>query len=214
MGRNLEYSVTQVYPTIMTKQRKSRSTQKSPSKHNSNTVRIIAGDWRGRKLTFPSIAGLRPSGDRMRETLFNWLAPYIGNAAVLDLFAGSGSLGFEALSRGAASATFVEANPSAAASIKANLQTFDAKNADVYPHRAEDFIQSALASVDIVFIDPPFSANLHNQILAAIHKKQLISPSGLIYIEAPKDSPLELPQNWIIRKDQFSGQVRYLLCQN
>lgn len=205
----------------MVNRRKSRSTEKSvsgsKSKHNSNAVRIIGGDWRGRKLVFPNIEGLRPTGDRMRETLFNWLAPYINGAQAVDLFAGSGALGFEALSRGASAVDFVEVNAQAATSIRQNLEMLNAnsqqQSAIVQQKSAFDYIKDCNNnSCDLLFIDPPFSDNLHNQIFELIELQNLMKPNSWIYIEASENGALEIPKNWAIHREKVSGQVRYLLC--
>lgn len=182
------------------------------SRHNTNKIRIIAGDWRGRKLTFPSIPGLRPTGDRMRETLFNWLAPYIHQARVLDLFAGSGALGIEALSRGANNCIFVESDQHAARGLAENLSALKCKNAQVMDQDAFKTLNTlAPHSVDILFLDPPFDSQLHNRILDRICSCQALAQAALVYIEAPVNETIEIPANWLLLNTKVSGQVSFSL---
>ena len=196
----------------MANRRKSRS-QNKPT-HNSNSIRIIGGDWRGRKLSFPSAEGLRPTGDRMRETLFNWLAPEIGGAQVIDLFAGSGSLGLESLSRGAAHATFIETNPMAAKAIEENLGLLECTSASVKQLQADSYVQSLAPNLfDILFLDPPFAENLHSEILALINSSQIMKPGAGLYIEAPVSASVAIPASWSVHRKKVSGQVNHLLCR-
>jgi len=205
----------------MANHRKSRSTEKfnsSPSsraksRHNSNHVRIIGGEWRGRKLSFPTVDGLRPTGDRMRETLFNWLSAEIYGASVVDLFSGSGSLGFESLSRGASQVTFVELNDQAVKSIQQNLGLLKTSHALIKHQSAFDYIQSSETnSCDLLFLDPPFDDGIHNKILACIDAQQMMKQGASLYIEAPATTPIAIPPNWKIHREKISGQVKYLLC--
>lgn len=207
----------------MAQNRKSRTSQKTitkcNSKHRSNHVRIIGGDWRGRKLAFPDIDGLRPTSDRMRETLFNWLAPHMAGARVIDLFAGSGALGLESLSRGAVNIVFVELNNLAATAIGDNLSLLnraglDAGCADLRQQSAFQYLQSAEpGSCDILFLDPPFANNIHNEILSLIASRQIMRRNAYIYIEAPLHTDLEIPANWLNHREKISGQVHYRLYQ-
>ena len=200
----------------MTNHRESRLKEKSispKSRHNSNSVRIIGGEWRGRKLAFPNIKGLRPTGDRMRETLFNWIAPDIHGANVIDLFAGSGALGLESLSRGASQVTFIELNSQAAQSICDNLELLSANHALVKKTSALDYLQMVPEnSYDLLFLDPPFAEELHNDVLALIDKRNIMKQDAWVYIEAPATTKLAIPSNWTIHREKTSGQVRYLLC--
>jgi len=183
-----------------------------PSRHLTNQVRIIAGEWRGRKLTFPDISGLRPTGDRMRETLFNWLAPHVHQSRVLDLFAGSGALGMEALSRGANNCIFVESNQNATKTLAENLSALRCKNAQVVHQNAFDAINTLLPqSIDILFIDPPFDSHLHNSILDKICNSQILALSALVYVEAPVNETIEVPSNWPLLNKKISGQVSFFL---
>lgn len=175
-----------------------------------NRVRIIGGQWRGRKLPFPSSEGLRPTGDRIRETLFNWLMTQLPGARVLDVFAGSGALGFEALSRGAAHCVMLEKTPLVYASLKQNAQTLQADNCELVNSCALSWIaQSAAAAFDIVFIDPPFAdANLKpTHICEQLVARKLLADGAFVYVEQAKDSPLPLPTSFELHRSLNAGQV-------
>lgn len=200
--------------------RKARPTSaKSPTKPTTatgkpqahdNRVRIIAGTWRGRKLPFPSSEGLRPTGDRIRETLFNWLAPYLPNARVLDMFAGSGALGFEALSRGAAHCLMLEKTPAVAQSLQQNAQTLGANNLQLHAGCAEAWLtQAASEPFDVVFIDPPFAVQTLNQstLAAQLAARGLLNDGALIYVEQARDTPLALPAGFSLHRSLNAGQV-------
>jgi 16S rRNA (guanine966-N2)-methyltransferase len=176
-------------------------------------LRIIGGQWRGRKLSFPEIEGLRPTGDRIRETLFNWLAPDIQSAKVLDLFAGSGALGLEALSRGAELAVLIEKHPQAAANLLSHLKTLSAENAKVLSMDALQFLQQGNAGdpYSIIFIDPPFNADLWQPIVDLLNQPQWLATNAWIYVETPKESNWQAPENWHLHRDKMAGQVRYRL---
>jgi len=189
---------------------KSSSTNKPKG---SNQLRIIGGQWRGRKLGFPDVDGLRPTGDRIRETLFNWLAPDIQGAHCLDLFAGSGALGLEALSRGAESSVLLEKNALAAQHLKSNLQLLRAGNGKVEHVDSLQWLnqQQAPHRFDIVFIDPPFALELWEPIAAALETHNWLSDEAVIYLEAPRDAQLQLPANWHLHRDNQAGQVSFRL---
>lgn len=176
-------------------------------------LRIIGGQWRGRKLSFPEIEGLRPTGDRIRETLFNWLAPDIQGARVLDLFAGSGALGLEALSRGAERAVLIEKHPQAAANLVSHLKTLSAENAKVLSMDALQFLQQGNAGdpYNTVFIDPPFNADLWQPIVELLNQPQWLATNAWIYVETPRESHWQAPENWHLHRDKMAGQVRYRL---
>ena len=191
-----------------------KSNNKKTARHNTNSVRIIAGDWRGRKLSFPDIPGLRPTGDRTRETVFNWLAPYIYESRVLDLFAGSGALGMEAISRGAKHCIFVEAEHQAAQSLSNNLKSLQCDIGKVIQKNAFDALYEIPAhSIDLLFLDPPFDAQLHQSILDSLGARQILAPSALVYLEAPSHELIQLPIGWSQLKEKVSGQVRFSLYQ-
>lgn len=200
----------------------SKPVAKSPAKSSTKTVkgsnqlRIIGGLWRGRKLSFPEVDGLRPTGDRIRETLFNWLAPDIQGARCLDVFAGSGALGLEALSRGAESSLLLERNFAAAQQLKANLQLLQASNGRVEQVDSLNWLtgpqsQQPSHAFDIVFIDPPFALELWDKIAAALEASNWLADDAVIYLEAPRDAQLQLPAHWHLHRDKQAGQVSYRL---
>ena len=182
-------------------------------------VRIIGGEWRGRRLPVVDLPGLRPSGDRARETLFNWLQPYIGGARCVDLFAGTGVLGLEAFSRGAAEVTLVENTPLAVQALRAALVKLEVPGAKAGVHLAETdalkWLQTRESlTLDIVFIDPPFSSRLETQAMTLLVDRNLVSEGGLVYIETSRNTPPFHPGlGWEILKDQSIGEVRMLLLK-
>lgn len=182
---------------------------------NQSTLRIIGGQWRGRKLAFTPAEGLRPTTDRVRETLFNWLAPLVNDARCLDLFAGSGALGLEALSRGARHCDFVDTSSAAMAQIKRHLQTLEA---DALGHchlmTASAFLQASREAYDIVFIDPPFGRDLADPACAALEASGAVSTGGLIYLETPVRKPAPIvPSTWQVYREKVAGEVSYRLFE-
>jgi 16S rRNA (guanine966-N2)-methyltransferase len=180
-------------------------------------VRIIGGRWRSRKITFPALPGLRPTADRIRETLFNWLAPYIQTTKCLDLFAGSGALGFEALSRGAASVTFVDHAAKVIESLQANAALLAATNAEFILGECPGNMPSLVnAPFDIVFLDPPFNQGLIEPAAKWLEDNQLLAKHALIYVETEINlSPLPVPANWqVLREKHTSSLYYYLLKRN
>lgn len=184
-----------------------------PPRKGSNQLRIIGGLWRGRKLSFPDVDGLRPTGDRIRETLFNWLAPDIQGARCIDLFSGSGALGLEALSRGAQSSLLLEKHAGAAQQLKSNLQLLKAENGRVEQVDSLQWLkqQPPPHEFDIIFIDPPFALDLWEPIAAALEAQAWLSDDAVIYLEAPRDAHLQLPSNWLLHRDKHAGQVSFRL---
>lgn len=177
-------------------------------------VRIIGGQWRGRYLDVPQAEGLRPTPNRVRETLFNWLAPTLPGASCLDLFAGTGVLCLEALSRGAGQVTMVERSPQAAARLRENLAILKAQGAQVVCADALDFLHGPAEARDIVFIDPPFASDLIARAAALIEERGWLRPGGLAYIEAPASlDPLPVPSSWEIVRSKTAGQVGYHLLR-
>lgn len=180
-------------------------------------VRIIAGLWRGRKLPVLNAQGLRPTGDRVKETLFNWLMPYIVDARCLDAFAGSGSLGFEALSRQAKSVTFLELDKAVAKQLSQNLQTLKCSEnqAKVINQSSLDYLKSIQNQphFDVVFLDPPFHFGLAEQAIQLLSENHWLAPDALVYVETERDKPLDVPENWILLKEKNTGQVSYRLYQ-
>jgi len=179
-------------------------------------LRIIGGSLRGSKLLVPDAPGLRPTADRVRETVFNWLMPFIDGARCLDLFAGTGALGIEALSRGAAAVDFVETDPRLAQALRENLGRLHQESAAAV--RCGDAI-SILASVpatryDIVFIDPPFTAALWETAAAALHAGDWLRDGALIYLEMPAHAQPVVPPQWELHRSSTAGAVRYLLYRS
>jgi 16S rRNA (guanine966-N2)-methyltransferase len=173
-------------------------------------VRIIGGSLRGSKLDVLDAPGLRPTPDRVRETLFNWLMPVIEGARCLDLFAGTGALGIEALSRGAAVVDFVESDARLAAQLRANLLRLK-QTASVHGFSATRFVESIEHRYDIVFIDPPFSENLWESSMEAIQTQALLTDDGWIYVESPTDRELVAPPQWQMHREGRAGAVRFVL---
>lgn len=181
-----------------------------------NQLRIIGGQWRGRKLAIADIDGLRPTGDRIRETLFNWLMPVIKESVCLDLFAGSGALGLEALSRGAKSVLLLEKHPRAADTLRQHCQTLGTDQAQLITTDSLLWLKEKPArgdKIDIAFIDPPFAANLWDSAIAALEQSGLLAEDAWIYIEAPKTTPITCPANWQLHREKHAGQITYRLYQ-
>lgn len=189
-----------------------RKKPQASQREAQNKVRIIGGKWRGRLLPFPSVEGLRPTGNRLRETLFNWLAPNISGSRCLDLFAGSGAMGFEAASRGAASVTMVELSKTAATQLISNQHLLKAQQVTVVQADALGWLGNCSnEQFDILFLDPPFAANLWQPTLDAVVAADLLAPNGLVYLECPADLTVVAPASWTLHRDKTGGTVRYQL---
>lgn len=191
----------------------SRSPRRSPPAHASaprgtGQVRIIGGRWRGTKLAVPDRPGLRPSGDRVRETLFNWLMPVLPGARVLDLFAGTGALGLEALSRGAAHATLVERDPGLAAALRDACVRLGAQ-ATVVAQDALAWLAGQQATFDLVFLDPPFADGLWEPALAALQPR--LATDAWVYVESPAGTVPPAPPGWALHREGQTRDVRYAL---
>lgn len=179
-----------------------------------NRVRIIAGRWRGRRIEFPDAHGLRPTPDRVRETLFNWLQPTIAGAKCLDLFAGSGALGFEALSRGAASAVLLERDREVCRQLRANAELLRADGVEIECADALQWLRTAPPRrFDIVFLDPPFASELLQAACELLDARNWLAPGASVYLEAPADARLLLPPTWSIARSKQAGQVGYHLAR-
>lgn len=175
-------------------------------------IRIIGGQWRGRKLPVPDSPGLRPTTDRVRETLFNWLAPSMVDARCLDCFAGSGALGLEALSRYAASATLLEMDRSVSQQLQQNLTTLKATNGKVVNTNALTFLAQQGTPHDVVFIDPPFRKGLLEETLTLLENNGWLADDALIYVESEVENGLPpVPVHWDLHREQVAGQVAYRL---
>ncbi|MDE4006553.1 16S rRNA (guanine(966)-N(2))-methyltransferase RsmD [Glaesserella parasuis] len=182
------------------------STQNRPA----GEVRVIAGLWRGRKLPVLNAEGLRPTTDRVKETLFNWLMMDIAGSRCLDCFAGSGSLGIEALSRQAQAVVFLEKFADAANQLKKNLVSLKAENGKVIQTDTLQFLaqKNSEAPFDLVFVDPPFHQGFVPQVLTALEQNGWLAENALIYVETEKNhSPLVLPEHWQVVKEKTAGQV-------
>ena len=198
--------------------RNSAARRQNVLKDDTSTLRIIGGDWRSRKLAFPAIEGLRPTPDRVRETLFNWLQTSTPGAACLDLFCGSGALGFEALSRGAASVTFVDRAPEVVHQIRQNLNLLKAQNAEVICAAVMDWLEVKKADqeprYDLVFLDPPFRQDMISSAATLLETRNLLNSNALIYIETEKHwQPNGIPANWSLYREKTAGEVSYRLYQ-
>lgn len=187
-----------------------RSVQSASAKHASK-LRIIGGDWRSRQLPILDLDGLRPTTDRVRETVFNWLNFEIPGARCLDLFSGSGALGFESLSRGAKSCTFVELNRAVAQQIKHNLVSLNSDHGDVVNSDAIAYLHTPPSAYDVIFLDPPFRKGLLDKILPLL-SDEWVKPNGYIYIERESEQALSaLPAHWQLEKEKRAGQLTYAL---
>lgn len=183
-------------------------------KQQTGQVRIIAGQFRGRKLPVIMADGLRPTTDRVKETVFNWLMPYLYNAKCLDCFAGSGSLGFEALSRGVSSTQFYELNATAVKQIQENILLLKANNAQVNKGSCLQLLETEQQKFDLIFIDPPFRKGFVGQTAQLLESKQLLADEAVIYVEVESElAELHIPLNWQLLKEKVSGQVAYRLYQ-
>ena len=184
-----------------------------PANGGDGQLRIIGGQWRSRQFNFPMAAGLRPTPNRVRETLFNWLAPYVEGAKVLDPFAGSGALFLEALSRGAGSALALDLNPAAVASLRGHLTTLGCDNGQLVQGDAIAYLGSQPASpFDLVFLDPPFSQDLLLPACNLLEEKGWLASDAWVYTESENPpSSLGMPGNWRLHREQKAGQVYYAL---
>ena len=185
---------------------------KKPTSGGSGQIRIIGGQWRGRKLPVPDSPGLRPTTDRVRETLFNWLAPSMVDARCLDCFAGSGALGLEALSRYAASATLLEMERHVAQQLQKNLATLKAGHGKVVNTNSLPFLNQAGTPHDLVFVDPPFRKGLLEETLRLLESNGWLADSALIYVESEVENGLPpVPAGWDLHREKIAGQVAYRL---
>ena len=176
-------------------------------------LRIIGGARRGRVISFPAIPGLRPTPDAARETLFNWLQPMIEGARCLDLFAGSGALGLEAASRGAAAVVMVERNIKVARQLRQTITVAALQNAQVIKREARRYLAQTTGVFDIVFIDPPYGRGLAQECCALLESRSLVAAQTRVYVEAERAlQAADLPANWRILHAKNAGQVFYHLA--
>jgi 16S rRNA (guanine966-N2)-methyltransferase len=191
-------------------EKRSSKSSVTVSSKPSGTVRIISGRFRGRKLPVLNVQGLRPTTDKNREMLFSWLMPYTSDAKCLDAFAGSGGLGFEALSRYGKSCTFIELNKNAAKQVAENIQLLDlsAQQAQIIQGDTLETLNHLSQAYDLIFLDPPFNQNLLPQTIQCIDKNGLLSIDGVIYIECEGQCVnYSVPTNWQLIKEKRSPQV-------
>jgi len=180
----------------------------------SHQLRIIAGKWRSRKVPVLELAEIRPTPDRVRETLFNWLSAVIGDANCLDLFAGSGALSFEALSRGAKHVVMVDKSPMVIASLRATAQELGADNITFYQGHAPEKIILPKEPFDIIFLDPPFNQNLINVSCEWLIKNKLIHEKTYVYIEMEKENEtLNILPYWHVLKEGKTKHIKYYLLR-
>lgn len=187
----------------------------------SNQLRIIGGDWKGRKLHFPDAPNLRPTPDRVRETVFNWLAPMIHGAYCLDLFAGSGALGLESLSRGAAFTTFVDSHKKVTQALQSHLDLLGANDkANIFSVDGVKFLSHEKFKIteskkyDLVFLDPPYHLDLMRKVVPLLEENNWLNENAMLYLEIEKRQSLpELPTNWKQLKEKTAGEVNYFLFQ-
>lgn len=187
----------------------------------SNQLRIIGGEWRGRKLRFPDAPNLRPTPDRVRETIFNWLAPMIHGSRCLDLFAGSGALGLEALSRGAEFTTFVDSHKKVTQALQGHLELLNANDkAEVLQMDGvkflshDNFINTEARIYDLVFLDPPYHLDFMQKVVLLLEANGWLADNAMLYLEIEKRQSLpELPKNWKQLKEKTAGEVNYFLFQ-
>jgi 16S rRNA (guanine966-N2)-methyltransferase len=180
-----------------------------------NEVRIIGGAWRGRKIRFPAdVPGLRPTPDRVRETVFNWLREEVTGSRCLDLYAGSGALGLEALSRGAREVVFVDRHPRVARSLADTLAAFGSDAGVVRRDDAQTFLRARGEPFDIVFLDPPFDAAVLPELVSLLETHAWLRPGGLVYLEAPAgEGTPPLPARWSLHRSKRAGEVGYHLAR-
>ena len=194
----------------MSRSKTSRNARPQNSKHGgAGKLRIIGGEWRSRQLPVASVEGLRPTPDRIRETLYNWLTGWVPGARCLDAFSGTGALGLEALSRGATHTTFLEYSPVAARMLQSNLSTLNCKNAEVVHTDASLWLsKKADAAYDLVFLDPPFHKGFVAPICQQLNENGYLSENGLVYIESEVElGQPDVPANWQLWKEKTAGQV-------
>ncbi|MGH1372028.1 MAG: 16S rRNA (guanine(966)-N(2))-methyltransferase RsmD [Cellvibrionaceae bacterium] len=196
----------------MKRRRSAPPKDKTVKAAGNQTLRIIGGQWRGRKLSFASVDGLRPTGDRIRETLFNWIMTDLPSAHCLDAFSGSGALGLEALSRGAASAVLIEQDRNAAHQIRENLQLLNCNRAQVEQTSCLTWLaQQPSKPFDVVFLDPPFQQHLWADTIALLEQPGWLSDGAAIYVETPRSLPLSTPADWQLHREKHAGDVSYRL---
>ena len=189
-----------------------KSGRKRPAK-GSGSFRIIGGRWRGKRLSFPDSEGLRPTPDRVRETLFNWLQGRIPGARVLDLYAGTGAIGLEALSRGASSLVAVERSPALVRQLEAHLEALGVEGARVIRGELPEALGQVGGDHDLICLDPPFRAGVAPTLLGRIGELGLLAPEGLVYLESERDLDTDALEGWRVFREAHAGQVGFRLFE-
>ena len=180
----------------------------------SGKIRIIGGDWRGRRLQVMEQQGLRPTPDRVRETLFNWLMPYVAGADCIDVCAGTGALAFECLSRGANSAVLLEKDKKTADKLQEMNAVLQA-DAQIHCANALSYLkQQPIKKFDIAFVDPPYDLQLHEKLFTALQEEKWLSEKALIYTEKNQKQHVAVPESWQLLKEGKAGQIEYFLYQS
>ncbi|WP_233843387.1 16S rRNA (guanine(966)-N(2))-methyltransferase RsmD [Dyella sp. 2HG41-7] len=174
-------------------------------------IRIIGGNLRNSRLNVPDLPGLRPTPERVRETLFNWLAPTLAGVRALDLCAGTGALGIEALSRGAVAVQFVEPERASADALRANLARLKVNNGDVAVSDAAHFLRGTPQRYGLVFLDPPFTLNLWTPLAQQLEQAGWLTDAAQVYVESPREVSPTLPANWALHREGHAGEVRFAL---
>lgn len=189
--------------------------QRRGRRTDQGQVRLIGGEWRRRTLAFPAVDGVRPTPDRVRETLFNWLMPVLPGSQCLDLFAGSGALGLEALSRGADRVTFVERSADLSHALARNLATLNANGGTVIRQNVLDWLRAPelTAPIRIVFMDPPFQADLVDPACQALAASGLLADNARVYVEHEHNHEPSVPPEWELTRRKQAGQVAYSLFE-
>jgi 16S rRNA (guanine966-N2)-methyltransferase len=191
-----------------------KSTTRTPPRQKPQSqLRIIGGQWRSRKLSFTPADGLRPTSDRVRETVFNWLTPHLSEARCADLFAGSGALGLEALSRGAEQCDFVDTSARVNQEIDANLGLLGASSQGrCFRGSAQQYLAQLQSPLDLVFIDPPFGRDMIQATCHQLAETQLLARESLVYIECGSTEQISgLPESWQLHREKTAGGVSYRL---
>ena len=184
------------------------------SKHQHGSLRIIAGRWKRQTIRFVGPDDLRPTPNAVRETLFNWLAPVIEGASCLDLFSGSGALGFEAASRGAGRVDLVDHDHSICRQLVHTRDTLSANQVHIHCEDALTFLATTANCFNIVFLDPPFRSRCAARIIMALERSGALKAQSLVYLETPKqDSEPNLPETWRLYREKKAGRVAYRLYE-
>ena len=185
-------------------------------KEKKGEIRIIGGKWKGKKIFFDLSDDLRPTPDRAKETLFNWLGQNLSEMNCLDLFSGTGALGLEAISRGAKRVTFVEKNKKYLQKIQdVHLEMGEKNECDFYCEECLEWIKKNSFNIkyDLIFIDPPFNKNLIHDLLSVVLKKDILSKNGKIYFEFEKELDLKIPESLSLKKRKSLGKKNYILAE-